>query len=512
MSAQENAFPDSLYERFRASAAAHPDRVAIEVGGREHTYASLEAMAEEAAERIVSVVTVVPPRIGLVAYRDVATYAGYLAILRLRRSVVPLPADSPRARLQRMISDAGLDLVLDAGDDTDAARGVRTLHVDTAGAAARKGEAYLLFTSGSTGRPKGVPITQENVLALLDGSRDAFGLRPGARASQCFDLTFDLSVYDLFATWSAGATVVVPDKSDLLRPERFVARKALTHWFSVPSVVTTARAAGGLRPGSMPSLEHSLFCGEPLTEAQARIWQEAAPGSALTNLYGPTEATIFCTSYTVPRDGVSAGSPGGAVVPLGAPLPGIECAVLDEHGRSAVIGELCLRGPQRFAGYLDPADDRSRFHRADGGADGSVSAEDWYRTGDRVEVRGEVLHFVGRLDHQVKVNGFRIELGEVESALRSLDDVEDALAVAVADATGTLALFAVCVPATLLPGDVRTRLLARLPAQLVPRRIVPIPALPRNGNGKSDRRAVAGIVEAAIGLAPPALATTGGRQ
>lgn len=507
------ATDDSLYGRFQRTAALHPPRVAVEIGDASYTYGELEELAERIAARIAQTSPTLPQRIGLLAERHIQTYAGYLAILRLGCSVVPLLASSPQARLEQMIDDADLDLCLTTGQElpVDAIRALpldaavthpgsresgRTVTADRR--PAPDPEAYLLFTSGSTGQPKGVPISQRNVLALLDGIGETFGLRPGARSSQCFDLTFDLSVFDLFATWTAGATLVVPSRNDLLRPERFIARTGLTHWFSVPSAVATARAGGGLHPNSMPTLERSLFCGEALTASQAQAWKEAAPGSVVTNLYGPTEATIFCTSFSLPQRLADWQLPAGSIVPIGSPLPGIECAVLDDDGCPVDVGELCLRGPQRFDGYLDPGSNRERFHRVGGEADSPIAADDWYRTGDRVALRDGVLHFIGRTDQQVKIRGYRIELGEVETALRSLDGVDDAVVVAVADSAETLALFAVCAPSELPTTEARARLFDRLPPHMVPRRIIPVPRIPRNANGKSDRAAVEQIVVTTI--------------
>lgn len=122
-------------------------------------------------------------------------------------------------------------------------------------------------------------------------------MEPGSRVSQTFDLTFDLSVFDMFTAWGGGATLVVPSREDLLAPVRFVAEKRLTHWFSVPSMVSYAQRLRSLRPGSMPTLRWSLFCGEPLTTHQATAWQRAAPGGVVENLYGPTELTISCAEY-----------------------------------------------------------------------------------------------------------------------------------------------------------------------------------------------------------------------
>src|SRR5439155_26175421 len=114
--------------------------------------------------------------------------------------------------------------------------------------------AYLLFTSGSTGTPKGVPIRHRNVAGYVAHGVERYAVGPGCRLSQTFDLTFDPSVFDLFVSWGSGATLVVPAEAEVLTPARFVTGRRITHWYSVPSVVSLARRLRGLRPGAMPDL------------------------------------------------------------------------------------------------------------------------------------------------------------------------------------------------------------------------------------------------------------------
>ena len=504
--------PAMLYHWFEASAARYGRRTALEIDGSSYTYQQLAAMAESLAARIRRESPVVPERIGLLADRGVLAYVGYLAVQRLGRSVVPLNPAFPAARIDYMISASGAGLVLvDPRCAAPHVTGVRLLTVDPAEdeagspaplpplAGAPEAEAYLLFTSGSTGTPKGVPIRQRNVSAFLRTVRHRYRLSPDSRCSQCFDLTFDLSVFDLFAVWSAGATLVVPSRNDLLRPVTFVTGAALTHWFSVPSAISRAQAGGRLRPGSMPSLRQSLFCGEPLTAQQARAWKQAAPRSTLVNLYGPTELTISCSDYTLPADAADWPETPTGALPIGEVYPGLEHAVLDSSGQPAAEGELCVRGPQRFDGYLDPAANRGRFH-PEPSAGAAVPRDHWYRTGDRVTTREGLLLFLGRTDQQVKVNGYRIELGEIEAALRSLDGVTDAVVVAapVSPAAAELGLFAVCLAPDREPADLRADLVRGLPGYLVPRRVLTVDRLPSNSNGKVDRRAVADLVRGAV--------------
>lgn len=495
--------PTTLSGLFRRTAAAHPHRTALEVGGERLDYAGLDA----AAARLATVLTEHlggrrPRAVGLLRSRDLTAFAGYLAALRLGATVVPLDPRAPVERNREIARLAGVDIVLEDPvanqriGPVRVAPGPQWWHRDTGPVVAAAPEdpdavAYLLFTSGSTGRPKGVPIRHRNVVGYLTDCARRFAVAPGDRLSQTFELTFDPSVFDMFVAWAGGATLVVPTRDDVLVPARFVAEHELTHWFSVPSVIALASRLGGLRPGSMPSLRWSLFAGEQLTLDQARGWAAAAPHSTVVNLYGPTELTVTCTGYELPRDPGHWPRTTNGTVPIGRPHPRLEIRLHGPDPADGGAGELCVRGPQRFDGYLDPADDLGRFLAPDGTpAPGSpTSSRDWYRTGDRVRGDGGALVHLGRCDDQVKISGYRIEPAEVEAVLREHPDVHDAVVVAVPgrgrrSEIGLEAHYTGAVAESELLGHLRHR----LPPHMVPSRLHPLDELPLTANGKVDRR------------------------
>ncbi|UUU43754.1 AMP-binding protein [Streptomyces sp. NBC_00162] len=499
----------TLHDWFAASAAAHGPLPALEAAGRVVSYAELDALAGRIAAALLEHLGGrAPRRVGLLAGRTLVAYAGYLAVQRLGAAVVPLGPAFPHARHVTVARAAALDAVL---ADEHAAPGL-TLPApvlrltDTALDALDAGSApppvpggpgdlaYILFTSGSTGVPKGVPVLQRNADAFLRQVVPAHDAGPGARLSQTFDLTFDPSVFDMFCAWGSGATLVVPDRAELMTPVRFAARRELTHWNSVPSLVSLARRLRQLRPDSLPALRRSVFCGEPLTLQQAEAWRLAAPHSTVENAYGPTELTVTCTSHHLPRESGDWPRTSNGTVPIGRPYPGLEALVRD--------GELCLRGPQRFPGYLDPADNAGRFLAPDGAPwDPATELGDdhWYRTGDRVTALpdGGYLH-QGRLDQQVQVNGYRVELGEVEAALREQAGVTEAAVIAVANAGGGTELAAACSgPGPAHAAALTEALRARLPGYMVPATLTVLDALPLNANGKTDRTTLRTLLTAA---------------
>lgn len=349
--------------------------------------------------------------------------------------------------------------------------------------------AYILFTSGSSGQPKGVPIPHGHVVEYVGWANRQFGVMPDDRISAHGPMHFDMSVWDIFGTLAAGATLVlVPAEASLLPTltAEFIRRMELTQWYSVPSILVAMARRDVLTPGDFPSLRRVIWGGEAFPVDPLRYWMTRVPHAAFTNVYGPTEATVNCTFHTLPD------MPEASLtsVPIGVPIPGRRLAILDDAGRPVPpgqIGHLSVGGQGLSPGYWrDGARTSASFVETPAG-----SGERWYRTGDlaAVDDRG-VYHFHGRSDRQIKSRGYRIELDDVAAALSRLPEIEESAVVAipVEGFEGTL-ICAGYVPAAGRNGSVAEvkRALAReLPAYMLPRRWASFERLPRNVNGKID--------------------------
>jgi len=324
---------------------------------------------------------------------------------------------------------------------------------------------------------------------------DRYEITERDRMSQMFDLTFDLSVFDMFMAWERGANVCCPTQKTLIKPGKFVRDMELTVWFSVPSTVAFMKQLGMLKPRQYESLRLSLFCGEPLPVSSAKAWLEAAPNSMLENLYGPTELTISCTLYR--WDQLS--SPGESeleIVPIGYPHPGMNVLVADKNLNEVAPGEegeLLMNGPQMALGYWkDPEKTAAAFVIPPGKSDV------YYRTGDRVRrpIGNRPLTHLGRTDFQVKVLGHRVELGEIEAVVRKISGLEGVIAVGwpvTSSGYGGIEVF--------LEGEVqgkgalRNAVASALPEYMVPRGFHFMNRLPRNVNDKFDRKAILELLE-----------------
>jgi amino acid adenylation domain-containing protein len=370
-------------------------------------------------------------------------------------------------------------------------RGAKDLELPKAWAGSLVSEdsiAYLLFTSGSTGIPKGVIVAHRNVTHFVDAMVSRYGITEQDRFSQTFDMTFDLSAFDMFVAWERGACVCCPSQKTLINPGQFIQDSRLTVWFSVPSVGVLMKRLGMLKPGQYPTLRWSLFCGEPLPVEIAEAWAQAAPNSVVESLYGPTELTIACALYRWNPHTSPAECERG-LVPIGYPYPGMEALLIDENGGEAASGqegELLMTGPQVSLGYWrDPEKTAAAFIVPPG------KKQTYYRTGDRVRhATGDgPMVYLGRVDHQIKVQGHRVELGEVEALLQKEAGVEIAVAVGwPLTASGSRAIEAFLVCRQVDTDSLREKLKTKLPIYAVPRKIHVIDAWPLNANGKIDRR------------------------
>ncbi len=514
--------PRSLISGFFRSLLADPSHPALELGDDVLSYEQLWNYAGKITARLNDSLGSSEDVVALLASRSLAAYGGILGILGSGRGYVPLNPKFPLERTLVMLKASGCKTVIvgkecvatlatflpqldtpltlifpDPGSEPDpkslshhtvvrasdlsnvADPSDPVVHADAT--------AYLLFTSGSTGVPKGVAVSQSNVVAYMEYAAKRFGFHAADRCSQNFDLTFDLSVHDLFTCWDAGATLC-PYTEQTLTPATMVDEKALTCWFSVPSVAMFASKVGLLQPGEFPTLRWSLFCGEALSATLAEAWQQAANNSILENLYGPTEATIAITWYrwnsqTSPAECVR------GLVPIGWPFDGQHVCAVNEELEPVPVGEsgeLCLGGSQVTRGYLnDPVKTAKSFVRLKHTGD-----QIWYRTGDlvRQDDRG-CLFYLGRRDFQVKISGYRVELQEIDLVLREASQTELAVAIPwpLSDGTASGIVGVVSGSDPSLDSKVIAACQTRLPRYMVPTRIYHFPQMPLNVNGKIDR-------------------------
>jgi amino acid adenylation domain-containing protein len=491
-----------VHRSFQAQAARIPDHVAVLGSAGQLTYGELERQANQLAHRLRQEGVGPDVRVGVCLGRSPRLIVALLGVLKAGGAYVPLDPAYPAERLEYLVRDAEVAVLLT--EDSSATRlagcvDVLVLRLDrelTSLASEPDAPvrasldpshlAYVIYTSGSTGTPKGVGITHGNAAAFLSWARQATSSEAGARVLASTSITFDLSVYEIFGTLSWGGTVLLLASALELadRPELRAPGKA-TLLNTVPSAADSLVRLQAIPPG----LARINLAGEVVPRALV----ESLYGTGareVCNLYGPSETTTYSTMALV--------ASGESDVPgIGRPIFNTRAYVLDPEMNPLPIGvpgELYLGGAGVARGYLGrPALTAERFVPDPFGSAGVARGGRLYRTGDRARWRADgTLEFLGRLDHQLKVRGFRIEPGEIETTLVRHPGVRKVVVIGREQTPGDVRLVAYVVPDTPPPSseDLQAFLQQRLPGYLVPDAIVMLDALPLTPNGKLDRGAL----------------------
>jgi amino acid adenylation domain-containing protein len=521
----------SLQDYVARQAERRPESTAVVLNDESIDYGGLERRSNRLARLLKEGGCRPGDRVGLMLPKSPAAVVAMLATLKADCVYVPVDPESPALRVRRILGAADCRCVLasaqtaplmgDLGFETepwvlwmDSAPppegGIVPRLVET-DADSLSGEplpyargdgqpAHMLFTSGSTGVPKGVVVAHTNVIAFVEWANGYFGLEEDDRVSCHSPLHFDLSTYDLYGAFAAGAEVyLVPPELNLF-PRRlidFIRSRRLTQWFSVPSILVYLARFNAVPAGETSlHLKRILWCGEVFPGPALKYWMERLPNVAFTNLYGPTEATIASSYYTVP-----ASLPNNDwSVPIGKACGGEELLVLSEDLQPlppCEVGEICIAGAGITLGYWRDEEKTNR-------AFVQVGGKRIYRTGD-LGYRSEdgLVRFLGRADSQIKSRGHRIELGEIEAALYAVSEVAQGAVVAIeAPDFGGHVICCAYVARTDVeapPRVVKERLMTLVPNYMLPTRWRGLDALPANVNGKVDRVALADMFRAELG-------------
>ncbi|HYX26460.1 MAG TPA: amino acid adenylation domain-containing protein, partial [Thermoanaerobaculia bacterium] len=478
---------ERIHELFAAQAARTPDAVAVIAGEERLGYAELDARANRLAHRLRQLGVGPETRVGVCLERGPDTVPVLLGVLKAGGAYVALDPAYPEERQAFILRDSRAALLLTrAWLDGEREAVDRCSADDPDDVAAADNLAYVIYTSGSTGVPKGVGITHHSAVTLLRWAAAAFSPEELSGVLASTSLSFDLSVFELFAPLTHGGTVILAESA--LDLPRLPAAGAVTLINTVPSLMAELVHSGGV-PASVRVLN---LAGEPLRRRLVQRLAESAPAARVLNLYGPSEDTTYSTCEVVPLG--SDDEPA-----IGRPLPGTRAHVLDaglEPVPLGVTGELYLGGAGLARGYLGRPELTAARFLPDPFA--TRPGERLYATGDLVRrLPDGRLAYLGRRDHQVKVHGLRIEPGEIETLLERHPAVQEAVVVAREEGSEgdrrNRRLVAYVVPgkpAAATPEELRDFLAQTLPQPMVPTAFVLLPALPRHPNGKLDRAAL----------------------
>ena len=526
-----------LLQRLLTEAAARqPQRPAVASEGRVLTYQELDQLSNKVARALLRLGVAPADRVGILAPKSAAAVVGLYGVLKAGACYVPLDPKAPSGRLCHIVRDSGATMIVtDEARTSQAATlagtvprppgvlvvgvpgrpereegpGVPAEGADTmpcTAVAEESGEplaeeraietdlAYILYTSGSTGIPKGVMISHRNSLTFVDWAAAAAGLSEQDRVCSPAPLTFDLSVFDIFATCRAAACLTVLPEGAATFPvsiTRFLKAERISVWYSVPSVLTLLARYGSLQQFDLSGLQMVIFAGEVFPPKHLARLMAELPHARYLNWYGPTETNV-CTAFEVPASWADA-----QPAPIGKACANTEVFAVTSEGRRVSRpgeeGELYVRGPSLMRGYWgQPTKTSEALVRNPFRAEYDELV---YRTGDLVtlEPAGNYV-FLGRRDSMAKIRGYRVELGEVEATLYRHPAIREAAVLPVPDELLGSRLRAV-VTADGGGGLTRENVLDHcrrwLPGYMVPDIVEFREEMPRTSTGKVDRAGLA---------------------
>ncbi|MGP0074389.1 MAG: amino acid adenylation domain-containing protein [Bryobacteraceae bacterium] len=505
-----SAYPHNVPDLFRDVVTAYRDRPAlIWSDSADVTFGELDRLSDQLALFLRRQGVVKGDRVCIRLDKCTLAYSLILGCLKAGAPYFVVDPSNPPARVAHILGKCMPKLVFSAREPALDLGDYRAIMVekenqfallDGAGDGNFEAEtdiagsdpAYVMFTSGSTGFPKGAAMSHANLLNFIPWARQEFAITPNDVFTNVNPLYFDNSVFDFFASILNGAALVPFDSATMKDPYgvlRRIDELRCTIYFSVPSLLIYFQALKMITPGVFAHIRTVIFGGEGYPKAKLKeLFDCLHPRAELVNVYGPTECTCICSAYRIGRTDFEdlSGYP-----PLGGPIPNFTFAILNERDQAASldeVGELYLGGPSVGLGYFnDPELTAGAFRQ---NPLNPYYHERVYRTGDLVRrsSQDDKIHFVGRRDNQIKHQGYRVELGEIEHALGRIDGVDEAVALQTTKDGTSLIVGVVASSNGLTPNAIRKEVSKMVPAYMVPGRVDVLDRLPKNDNGKIDRR------------------------
>ncbi|MGD9488073.1 MAG: amino acid adenylation domain-containing protein [Calditrichaceae bacterium] len=491
-------YPDTrtIPKWFEEQVKITPDKQAIVFENETLTYDELNRKANQVARFLIKKGVSPEKLVGICMNKSTQMIIAILGILKAGGAYVPIDPDYPAERINFMIKDSGLKILITdqtppSGTDINRLT-IIDIDEEIDDMPAENPEpillphhlAYIIYTSGSTGQPKGVLLQHQGLCNFVQAMANKLSIDNNSNILQFSSLSFDASVAEIFIALLSGATLFLARKEVFLSPEsldEFAEKHNITFATLPPSLLSA------VPPDMLKTVRTLVSVGDSCSWDLAKRWHT---DHEFINGYGPTEVTIGSVLYKV--DDLDADS---QTVPIGKPLDNTLLYLLDKNMNPVPIGctgEIFLGGPGIARGYHNRADLTAEkflpdpFHGNHGGR--------LYRTGDLGRFLSDGnIEFMGRVDFQVKLRGFRVELEEIESALKRIESVNDATVIIREDMEGDKRITAYIIPekaTDFLVSEIREKLKNWLAEFMIPSVFVRLDKFPLNSSGKIDRKAL----------------------
>jgi len=478
------------------------NRPAIRYNQRVYNYRELNIISNKIAnfllDRGVSSYDVV----AILGTKTVFNYAIMLACLKIGAIYTNIDIENPTQRIDKIIDICKPKILI---SDTEISLSPNILKIDfeiissysdnnleISSNITGNNPAYIMFTSGSTGTPKGVTVSHLNILNFLHWSINRYGITPYDVFAQVSPLYFDNSVFDFYTALFSGASLVPIKKTLLTEPialVNYIDKHKCTILFSVPSLLVYLLTMRVLQKDNLKAIRIISFGGEgfPKTELK-KLYDLYSDRVKFINVYGPTEGTCICSSYDISLKEFENLQ---TLAPLGVINPNFRYYIVDENLKEVEVGrkgELIIAGPNVSLGYYNDIDRTKESFIQNPFI--TTHRDIVYKTGDIVYEKDGLLYFVGRVDNQIKHMGYRIELEEIENVINSIDNVAQCGVIyhrKVNSNYGKIVAF-IQVENSLTLEYIKSILTQKLPPYMLPNKIIILDELPKNQNGKIDRR------------------------
>jgi amino acid adenylation domain-containing protein len=514
----------ALPDLFAARVKDHPDKVALVSRGNHYTYQALDAESNKLAAYLAGQQAGKGERVGILIPRSEWILTGILGIMKTGASFVPIDPAWPAGRIQYILEDAGIKILLTTTDYLPLAKTFTgkffafDIQMDMLPPAdapvisiAPEDTAYIMYTSGTTGRPKGVIVPHSGISNYAGWLHGEFGLDASHSSILVTSYAFDLGYTAIWGTIPWGGTLHIPGEDYSKMPEKlfaYLSKEKISFIKLTPSLFKLLLSASGINaPGTSGAgrslrelplcLERLFLGGEMIRPDDIAAYLEYYPDTEFVNHYGPTESTVGCVFHRIRQSRLRSFAERPVI---GKPIWNTQVRILDAHRHilpDGLWGEIAVSGPGVARGYLNqPEMTAEKFFRPGQSVPGI-----FYRTGDygRILENG-TIELKGRRDNQAKVRGYRVELEEIEKCLCGYTGIREAALLlhpaGGEPSAGLLAFYTTKTRDTVVPEDaLHAYLKTQLPDYMIPSGYFRVDAMPVNENGKLNRKQLSGLVD-----------------